>query len=115
MAFEIRRYRTAAGDEPFTEWLGALTDRQAVARVLVRLERLELGNAGDAHYLRDGVSELRIDWGPGYRIYFGREQGSIVVLLCGGDKRRQAADVERAVRLWHEYGNRRKALPRAKR
>lgn len=74
MACEIRRYRTVAGDEPFTQWLGALVDRQARARVLVRLERLALGNAGDARYLRDGVSELRIDWGPGYRVYFGREE-----------------------------------------
>jgi len=115
MALEIRRYRTVAGDEPFTQWLAALGDRQARARVLVRLERLELGNAGDARYLREGVSELRIDWGPGYRVYFGREQDSIVVLLCGGDKRKQAADVERAVKLWHEYENRIKRDPRAKR
>jgi putative addiction module killer protein len=115
MAIEIRRYRTASGNEPFTEWLGALADRQAVARVLVRLERLELGNLGDARYVREGVSELRIDWGPGYRVYFGREGDSLVVLLCGGDKRKQAADVERAVKLWHEYENRRKRAPRAKR
>ncbi|MFO1364774.1 MAG: type II toxin-antitoxin system RelE/ParE family toxin [Burkholderiales bacterium] len=115
MACEIRRYRTVAGDEPFTQWLGALVDRQARARVLVRLERLALGNAGDARYLRDGVSELRIDWGPGYRVYFGREGNSLVVLLCGGDKRRQAVDVERAVKLWHEHENRNKAPPRVKR
>jgi putative addiction module killer protein len=65
MAFEIRRYRTVAGDEPFSRWLTALSDRHARARVLVRLERLEVGNFGDARYLLDGVSELRIDWGPG--------------------------------------------------
>jgi putative addiction module killer protein len=72
MAFEIRRYRTASGDEPFTQWLSELPDRMARARVLVRLERLELGNFGDARLLRDGVSELRVNWGPGYRVYFGR-------------------------------------------
>jgi putative addiction module killer protein len=115
MALEIRRYRTIAGDEPFTQWLTALGDRQARARVLVRLERLEVGKAGDARYLREGVSELRIDWGPGYRVCFGREGDSLVVLLCGGDKRRQAADVERAVNLWHEYEDRGKGPPRAKR
>ncbi len=73
MGFEIRRYRNAAGGEPFTEWLGGLRDRSARARILARLERLEAGNFGDARCLRDGVSELRIDWGPGYRVYFGRE------------------------------------------
>jgi putative addiction module killer protein len=115
MALEIRRYRTVAGDEPFTQWLAALGDRQARARVLVRLERLELGIAGDARYLREGVSELRIDWGPGYRVYFGRDGVAIVVLLCGGDKGTQAADVERAVNLWHEHENRKRRDPGAKR
>lgn len=64
MAFEIRRYRSAAGDEPFTQWLSDLPDRQARARILARLERLEAGNFGDVKFLRDGVSELRIDWDP---------------------------------------------------
>ena len=62
MAFEIRRYRTAAAREPFTEWLAGLPDRQARARILARLERLLAGNFGDVKFLRDGVSELRIDW-----------------------------------------------------
>jgi putative addiction module killer protein len=108
MVFEIRRYRTATGDEPFTEWLSDLEDRQARARILARLERLEVGNFGDVKFLRDGVSELRIDWGPGYRVYFGRDGRTVVVLLCGGDKRKQEADVKRAVELWQEYGNRKK-------
>jgi len=114
MAFEIRRYRTPAGDEPFTQWLSDLSDRPARARVLARLERLEVGNFGDARFLRDGVSELRIDWGPGYRVYFGRDGGTVIVLLCGGDKRKQDADIERAVALWQEYGKRKKRDPRAK-
>lgn len=116
MAFEIRRYSAAEGDEPFTAWLSALPDRQARARVLVRLERLEYGNFGDSRYLRDGVSELRIDWGPGYRVYYGRDGGRVIVLLCGGDKRRQGADIERAVELWREYASRKKKrAPRARR
>ncbi len=115
MAFELRRYRTVAGDEPFTRWLTALSDRHARARVLVRLERLEVGNFGDARYLRDGVSELRIDWGPGYRVYFGRDGDTVIVLLCGGDKRKQAADIEKAVELWNEYGNRKRGASRARR
>lgn len=81
MAFELRRYRTAAGDEPLTQWLSDLPDRQARARILARLERLEAGNVGDSKLLRDGVSELRIDWGPGYRVYFARDGRTVIVLL----------------------------------
>ena len=114
MALEIRRYRTAAGGEPFTDWLADLPDRQARARILARIERLEAGNFGDAKSLRDGVSELRIDWGPGYRVYFGREGRTVIVLLCGGDKRKQDADIRKAVELWHEYGSRRKGEPRSR-
>ena len=114
MAFEIRRYRTAAGGEPFTQWLSDLADRQAQARILVRLERLEVGNFGDSRFLRDGVSELRIDWGPGYRVYFGRDGRTVIVLLCGGDKRKQDTDIEKAVALWQEYGHRKEAERRAK-
>jgi len=114
MAFEIRRYRSPAGREPFTEWLTDLPDRQARARILARLERLEAGNFGDAKVLRDGVSELRIDWGPGYRVYFGREGRKVIVLLCGGDKRKQDADIRKAVALWQEYASRRKPEARSK-
>lgn len=114
MAFEIRRYRTATGDEPFTQWLWELPDRQVRARVLVRLERLEVGNFGDSRFLRHGVSELRIDWGPGYRVYFGRDGKTVIVLLCGGDKRKQDTDIEKAVALWQEYGNRKKPERKAK-
>ena len=114
MAFEIRRYRTATGDEPFTRWLVDLADRQAKARILVRLERLEVGNFGDSRFLRDGVNELRIDSGPGYRVYFGCDGNTVIVLLCGGDKRKQDTDIEKAVALWQEYGNRRKPGRRGK-
>lgn len=112
MAFEIRRYRSAAGGEPFTEWLTGLRDRTARARILARLERLEAGNFGDVKSLRDGVNEMRIDWGPGYRVYFGRDGQTVVILLCGGDKRRQDADIRKAVELWQEYVNRRKGVQR---
>ena len=113
--FEIRRYRTAAGDEPVTEWLSDLPNRQARARILARIERLEVGNFGDSKFLREGVNELRIDWGPGYRVYFGRDGRTVVDLLCGGDKRRQEADIRRAVELWQEYANRKNRDPRARR
>jgi putative addiction module killer protein len=113
MAFEIRRYRSVAGDEPLTRWLSALADRQARARILARIERLEVGNFGDSKFVRDGVSELRIDWGPGYRVYWGRD-GRIIVLLCGGDKRKQDADIEKAVWLWQEYVSRKRRDPRGR-
>jgi putative addiction module killer protein len=103
---EIRRYRTLSGRQPFTEWLSALADRKARARVEIRLKRLEVGNFGDSRYLRNGVSELRVDWGPGYRIYFGRDGEAVVLLLCGGDKRTQDADIEKAVDLWRDYAKR---------
>lgn len=111
---ELRRYRTAAGDEPVTVWLSELSDRQARARILVRLERLEIGNFGDCKFLRDGVSELRVDWGPGYRVYFGRDGRTVIVLLCGGDKRKQNADIKRAVELWQEYEKRKMRRPARK-
>ena len=103
----VRRYRTSDGREPFTEWLSKLGDRQARARILVRLERLAVGNFGDAKLLRQGVWELRIDFGPGYRVYFGRDGGALVILLCTGDKRSQDADIKRAIDLWQEYERRR--------
>jgi putative addiction module killer protein len=80
----------------------------------VRLERLEVGSFGDARFMRDGVSDLRIHWGPGYRVYFGRDGKTLIVLLCGGDKRKQDADIEKAVALWREYGNRKERGPRAR-
>jgi len=100
---EIRRYCLANGFEPLTDWLRRLSDRQAKARLLARIDRLEAGNFGDCKFLRDGVFELRIDWGPGYRVYFGRSGTTVVILLCAGDKRRQAADIERAVEFWNDY------------
>src|SRR3989304_3670336 len=113
--FDIRRYRTVVGDEPFTQWLTDLADRPARARILARLERLEVGNFGDSKFIRDGVSELRIDWGPGYRVYFGREGRTVILLLCGGDKRKQGQDIKRAIELWQEYEKRKKSRAGAKR
>jgi putative addiction module killer protein len=112
--FEIRRYRTASGAEPVTAWLSDLPDRQARARVIARLERLAIGNFGDSKFLGNGVSELRIDWGPGYRVYYARDGRTVVVLLCGGDKRKQDADIRKAVELWQEYRNRKHRDPREK-
>ena len=85
--------------EVFARWLDALRDLRARARVQVRIERLASGHTGDAKPVGQGVSELRIDYGPGYRVYFTKRGATVVVLLTGGDKRRQAADIRTAIRL----------------
>ncbi len=89
--------------QTFQRWLNGLKDRQARTRVQARLDRLALGNPGGAKPLRDGVSELRIDYGPGYRVYFMRSGPVIVVLLAGGDKPTQDADIERAIGIAKDW------------
>ena len=86
----------------FSEWLGSLRDRRARARIVVRLERLADGNLGDCKSVKGGVHELRVDYGPGYRIYFFQRGKELVILLCGGDKRTQDADIAQAKRLKEE-------------
>lgn len=100
---EVRHYLTPDGRDPFAAWLKRLRDRRAAAAILLRIGRLERGLYGDAKSVGDGVSELRIDVGPGYRIYFGRIEDRIVLLLCGGDKRKQDDDIARAKRYWTHY------------
>jgi putative addiction module killer protein len=85
--------------EVFGRWLDGLRDIRARARVQVRIERLASGHIGDAKPVGEGVSELRIDYGPGYRVYFTRRASTVVILLAGGDKRTQSADIKTAVRL----------------
>jgi len=85
--------------EVFARWLDELPDIRARARVQVRIERLAVGNPGDIKPVGEGVSELRIDYGPGYRVYFKRIGREVVILLAGGDKRTQASDIKTALRL----------------
>lgn len=80
----------------FSEWLGRLKDLNAVARIQVRIRRLSLGNPGDVKPVGEGVSELRIDYGPGYRLYYHKCGQTLVLLLCGGDKSSQDADIAKA-------------------
>jgi len=89
--------------ETFTKWRSKLKDGTAKAAIALRLARLELGHIGDASAVGDDVSELRIHYGPGYRIYFQRRGNTIVVLLCGGDKSTQAKDIARARILAKEW------------
>lgn len=85
--------------EVFAEWLDALRDLKARARILVRVERLASGNPGDVKSVGEGVSELRIDYGPGYRVYFVQRGREVVILLAGGDKTTQSADIRVALNL----------------
>jgi putative addiction module killer protein len=87
----------------FSDWLAGLRDRNAKARIVLRLRRLELGNPGDVKAIGGGLSELRVDYGPGYRIYLVQRGDTVVILLCGGDKRTQKADIARARQMAQEY------------
>jgi len=89
----------------FDAWFSRLKDRQARARIAARIDRLTLGNPGDVKPVGSGISEMRIDYGPGYRVYFVQRGSTVVVILCGGDKRTQAADIKRAIKIaadWKE-------------
>jgi putative addiction module killer protein len=86
----------------FTAWLDNVKDERAAARIVTRIRRMEIGNAGDVRSVGDGVSEIRIDYGPGYRVYFARRGRTLVILLCGGDKKSQRKDIALAKRMAKE-------------
>ena len=98
-------YETSDGRRPFSEWLKKLKDRKARATIRARLERVQLGNLGNCESVGHGVHELKIYYGPGYRVYFGQDGDKLVVLLCGGDKKTQPTDVKRAHFFWEDYKN----------
>jgi putative addiction module killer protein len=100
-SFEIREY-IEAGHSPFAEWFNEL-DAVSADRVDRYIRRLEAGNFGAAKPLREGVFELRLDFGPGYRVYYGREGRTIIILLGGGSKRRQHTDIAAAAQRWNRY------------
>jgi putative addiction module killer protein len=102
---QIEIFVTKTGKVPFTEWLEALRDPTARAHIKVRLDRVRLGNFGDYKSVGRGVFELRVNYGPGYRVYFGQIGSQIVVLLCGGDKSSQAKDIKKAQGYWADYGS----------
>ena len=103
---EILRYITDAGVDDFGRWFDELGDDRAAAKVAVRIDRMAAGNFGDCKPLREGVWELRIDWGPGYRVYYAMAGRKCILLLCGGDKRKQSADIKRATAYWADYKTR---------
>jgi putative addiction module killer protein len=85
--------------ERFARWIDSLRDIRGRARILARIERLAGGNPGDVKRIRGGISEMRIDYGPGYRVYFKKRGKELIILLAGGDKSTQAKDIEAALRL----------------
>ena len=100
---EVRHYLTESNRDLYQEWLDGLNDIRARIAIQRRIDRLVSDNFGDHKFCRDGVWELRIDTGPGYRIYYAQTNQMIVLLLCGGDKRSQKSDIDRAVKYWDNY------------
>jgi putative addiction module killer protein len=105
---EIRHYLTVSGRDPYQQWLDKLQDLKGRVVILRRVDRLMEGNFGDHSFCREGVWELRIHFGPGYRVDYAQEGKTVILLLCGGSKRTQAADVQEAVKYWRDYQRRQK-------
>ena len=100
---ELREYIISTGRSHFGEWLTSLKDPKIRARIRIRLDRVSLGLFGDCKLLGRGLQELRLDFGSGYRIYFGQDGDVLVILLCGGDKSTQQKDIEKARLYWADY------------
>jgi len=92
----VKIFRDDLGREPFLEWIKSLKEKTTKARIQQRIRRIEIGNFGEHKSVGKGVWELKIDFGPGYRVYFGEDRDQIVLLLCGGDKKSQQKDIEQA-------------------
>jgi len=103
---ELRRYLTESGRDVVGEWLAGLADTRARAKIAARLARVQAGNFGDCKPVGEGVWELRVDWGSGYRVYYALGGRFVCLLLCGGDKRTQTADIGRALKYWKDYKRR---------
>ena len=108
--FEIRHYIDSKGKDPFDDWLTGLRDSRAQAKIATRIDRLALGNFGDHKSLGGSLFELRVDWGPGYRVYYAVAGKASLLLLCGGDKRKQTADIAAARRYLNDYKKRSTAI-----
>lgn len=103
---KLEVYETCDGKRPFIDWLESLKDKKVRYRVKERLDRVALGNLGDHKSLEQGVSELRLAFGSGYRIYYAEEGEQIILLLCGGDKSGQSRDIRKAITYWQDYSAR---------
>lgn len=105
--FELVNYVRQGGDVPLDNWLNDLST-QTRAKIRSRINRLRQGNFGNCEPIGHGLSELKINYGPGFRVYFGRKGSMVILLLCGGDKSSQSADIRKAHDLWQEYQTRAK-------
>lgn len=103
---DIYQYETTGGKVPFREWIRSLRDEIARSRIRKRLDRMQLGHFGDCKPVGQGVSEARLHFGPGYRIYFSMSGGALIILFCGGDKDSQSRDIETAQAYWWDYKRR---------
>lgn len=103
---ELRRYQLSNGRVPVSDWLTSLRDLRARAQIEVRLRRASLGNFGDSKPVGEGISELRVDVGGGYRVYYGKHGMALVILLCGGDKGSQQSDIALAKSYWLDWKRR---------
>lgn len=101
--YEIEYYITDSGRKPFKEWLESLRDINGRAKVRIRLDRARLGNLGDHKPVDAGVWEMRIDYGPGYRVYFAKDDDRLILLLIGGDKGTQHKDIRTAISYWQDH------------
>ncbi|MBU6383391.1 MAG: type II toxin-antitoxin system RelE/ParE family toxin [Verrucomicrobia bacterium] len=108
MEYTLKIYETLSGSEPLSEWLSGLRDQKARIAIRMRLDRMKLGNFGYCESVGEGVSEMKIDLGPGYRVYFGMIKRTIVLLLCGGDKGSQDKDIRRALSYFRDHKQREK-------
>ena len=100
---QVENYICPDGSCPFEDWMDSLRDQRARDIVRARIARVRLGNLGNCEPVGGGVMELKIDYGPGYRVYFGQVGMKLVILLCGGDKSSQAEDIRRAIDYWEDY------------
>ena len=105
--YEIQDFLQPDGTDPYSIWLRGLVDRKARARVVVRVGRMAGGNFGDCKPVGDGVWEPRVDWGPGYRVYYAMAGKRLLLLLAGGDKRKQQMDINTAISRWIDWKQRR--------
>lgn len=106
MEYSIKVYQTVSGNQPFMEWLRGLKDMKGKTAIRLRIDRMQLGNFGHCKAVGEGVSELKIDLGPGYRVYFGMIGLTVVLLLCGGDKKSQDRDIRHALEFFKDHKQR---------
>ncbi len=104
--FEVKEYINSAGKSPYADWVADLRDQTAQVKILRQTRRMALGNFGDVKPVGNGVSETKINYGPGYRVYHAKVGNQLVILLCGGDKSTQAKDIKQAKQHLQDFKNR---------